>query len=117
MKQTREMYRRLFSGQQLASLLMLVALFSAIVTTTGAQGFVEPGKNIEVIGVPPISASLAREVKPYSGIYGLPLAQWDPTKLEILLKGLSSSTWISRVASPGGTPVPTSILYSIERHL
>src|SRR5882724_2888047 len=103
MKQTHKMHGRLFFGGylHLAGLLMLVGLFCAIVRTTGAQGFVEPGNNIEVLGVPPIPASLAREVKPYSGLYGLSLAQWDPTKREILLKGLSSSTWISRVASPG----------------
>ena len=61
-------------------------------------------------GVPPIPVSLAREVQPYTSIYGLPLAGWDSTKREILLKGLSSVTWISRVSSPGATP-HNSLIY------
>ncbi|HXM36787.1 MAG TPA: alpha/beta fold hydrolase, partial [Pyrinomonadaceae bacterium] len=54
--------------------------------------------------------SLAREVQPYSSIYGLPLAGWDPAKREVWLKGLSSVTWISRVSSPGAKPA-TSLIY------
>jgi hypothetical protein len=61
---------------------------------------ISPGKNIETIGVPPIPGSLAREVDPYRGAYGLPLAGWNPIKREIWLKGLSSVTWISRVTNP-----------------
>jgi dipeptidyl aminopeptidase/acylaminoacyl peptidase len=112
MKQMREKpgrYLLLGRSLRLASFLILFPLVCAIVPTTGAQGTVAPGKNIETTGVPPIPASLAREVQPYTGIYGLPVAQWDTTKREILLKGLSTSTWISRVASPGATPVTTSI--------
>lgn len=66
-------------------------------------------KQIESIGVPPIPASLASEVQPYNGIYGLPLAGWNPARREIWLKGLSSVTWIARVASPGATPETSSI--------
>jgi len=68
-----------------------------------------PGKNIETIGVPPIAGSLAREVDPYRGAYGLLLAGWNPVKREIWLKGLSSVTWISRVRNPGATPETSSI--------
>jgi dipeptidyl aminopeptidase/acylaminoacyl peptidase len=74
-----------------------------------AQSFVTVDKNIEVLGVPPVPTSLAAEVAPYSQIYGLPLAGWDPTKREIWLKGLSSVTWISRVKSPGVSPETSSI--------
>ncbi len=74
-----------------------------------AQGSPAPSKNIEAIGVPPIPASLAREVAPYAGIYGLPLAGWSPVGREVWLKGLSSVTWISRVASPGASPEASSI--------
>src|SRR6185369_15975724 len=74
-----------------------------------AQTFVTVDKNIEVLGVPPVPTSLATEVAPYSQIYGLPLAGWDPTKREIWLKGLSSVTWISRVKSPGASPETSSI--------
>src|ERR1043165_4596387 len=74
-----------------------------------AQSFVTVDKNIEVLGVPPVPASLAAEVAPYSQIYGLPLADWDPIKREIWLKGLSSVTWISKVKSPGASPETSSI--------
>jgi dipeptidyl aminopeptidase/acylaminoacyl peptidase len=68
-----------------------------------------PGKNIEAVGVPPIPSLLPRDVQPYLGIYGLPLAGWNPEKREIWLKGLSTATWISRVGNPGATPEVSSI--------
>jgi hypothetical protein len=68
---------------------------------------VSPGKNIEATGVPPIPASLAKDVEPYKGQYGLPLAGWNPTRREIWLKGLSSVTWVSRVITPGFMPIPS----------
>ena len=96
-------------GQLTTTLILAVAL-SPVWTTVKAQTqFIPPGKNIEVVGVPPIPASLAREVQPYTGIYGLPLAGWDPSKREIWLKGLSSVTWLTRVKSPQATPESPSI--------
>ena len=65
------------------------------------------GKNIEAIGVPPIPASLAKELEPYKGQYGLPLAGWNPSKREVWLKGISSVTWVSRVLNPGFPPLPS----------
>lgn len=90
------------------TLAIVVALIVAQSVSAQSE-VISPGKNIETIGVPPIPASLTREVQPYAGIYGLPLAQWDPLKREILLKGLSSVTWISRVAAPGANAETTSI--------
>jgi dipeptidyl aminopeptidase/acylaminoacyl peptidase len=71
--------------------------------------FISPSKNIEVLGVPPIPSSISGEVQPYTGMYGLPVAGWNPTKHEIWLKGLSSVTWISRVPNPGASPETSSI--------
>lgn len=65
---------------------------------------IKPGDNLIAYGIPPVPASLAREVQPYMGIYGLPLAGWDPVKREVWLKGLSSVTWISTITSPGAEP-------------
>jgi dipeptidyl aminopeptidase/acylaminoacyl peptidase len=82
-----------------------------LVLRVSAQSQLIPrNSNIEAIGIPPIPASLAREVQPYSSIYGLPIAGWDPAKREVWLKGLSSVTWISRVSSPGAKPA-TSLIY------
>ncbi len=87
-----------------------VCLLSLSISSAFAQSdSINPGKNIEVIGVPPIPASLAKEVEPYKGIYGLPLAGWNPARHEVWLKGLSSVTWVSRVVSPGMRPMPSSI--------
>lgn len=89
------------------STLVVVLLLAVAV---GVQGqFISPSKNIEATGIPPIPASLARDLQPYNGLYGLPLAGWDPDKREVWLKGLSSVTWVSRVKSPGVTPETSSI--------
>jgi dipeptidyl aminopeptidase/acylaminoacyl peptidase len=87
---------------------VIVLFLSAAVGLAQGQ-FISPGKSIDALGVPPIPSSLAREIEPYNGIYGLPLAGWDPTKREVWLKGLSSVTWISRVKTPGAAPETSSI--------
>jgi len=88
---------------------VLLALLSSVSQASAQQDVISPGKNIETIGVTPVPASLARELAPYSSVYGLPLAGWDFEKHEILLKGISSTTWISRVSSPGAKALPTLI--------
>jgi len=74
-----------------------------------AQDFIVPNKNLEVSGVPPIPVRLRKDVGTYQGMYGLPLAGWDDSKRSILLKGLSSATWISDVDTPGKPPETSSI--------
>jgi len=87
-----------------------VALAIVFMLSVGVCALVQAqSKNIEEVGVPPIPDSLPRELAPYSSVYGLPLAGWDFEKHEILLKGISSTTWISRVSSPGAKAVPTLI--------
>src|SRR5687767_4595405 len=81
------------SGARIPAYSTRVVLAFALVMSTcqlgWAQSFLQVDKNLEVLGVPPVPASLASEVAPYSQIYGLPLAGWDPQKREIWLKGLS----------------------------
>jgi dipeptidyl aminopeptidase/acylaminoacyl peptidase len=88
------------------SLLLVVSFATAAI---GKGALVAQSKNIEASGVPPIPASLARQVEPYTNIYGLPLMGWDPARREVWLKGLSSVTWVSQVASPGSSPETSSI--------
>ena len=90
--------------------MLAVALMLTGVLLSRAQSFVAVDKNLEVLGVPPVPASLVAEVAPYTQMYGLPLAGWDPVKREIWLKGLSSATWISKVKEPGASP-ETSTIY------
>ena len=65
---------------------------------------IAPGENLKVSGGPPVPAELARAVKPYTSINGLPLAGWDPMRRELWLKGVSSATWISKVDAPSVSP-------------
>lgn len=84
-----------------AGLLMPLTLTLGLVTASAqTTETIKPGDNLETFGIPPVPASLHHEVQPYTGIYGLPLAGWDPVKREVLLKGLSSVTWISNIESP-----------------
>ena len=88
-----------------------VVLFVCASLVVQAQSqFISPSKNIDASGVPPIPASLAGELQPYTSVYGLPLAGWSPTGREIWLKGVSSATWISTVKGPGAT-AETSPIY------
>jgi len=96
------------SPYRTAAAILLIALLE-VPQVTAQSEIISPGKNIETIGVPAIPGSLVREVDPYRGAYGLPLAGWNPVKREIWLKGLSSVTWISRVRSPGAAPETSSI--------
>ena len=89
--------------------MLTLALMLTMVLPGSAQSFVTVDKNLEVVGVPPIPASLVSEVAPYTQIYGLPLAGWDPVRREIWLKGLSSVTWISKVKAPVVSPETSSI--------
>lgn len=100
---------RLRRLQFIVSVLVLsTVLFQVMPAEAQADGPIAP-KNIVAIGVPPIPSSLPKDVQKYTGIYGLPLAGWNSTGREILLKGLSSVTWISRVSSPGSAPETSSI--------
>src|SRR5574341_1136523 len=98
----------IFAGLRSKSTLLIVLLLAVAVGQAQSQ-FISPGKNIEASGVPPIPSSLAREVQPYTSVYGLPLAGWNPSTREIWLKGVSSATWVSRVKSPGAMAETSSI--------
>lgn len=96
-------FQRLQLGPILRCVVMTLACLASVRQTV-AQG------SIESIGVPAIPDSLSREVGPYAQIYGLPLSGWNGAKREVLLKGLSSVGWISKVSSPGAPP-QTSTIY------
>jgi dipeptidyl aminopeptidase/acylaminoacyl peptidase len=98
-----------FRGGVAISLLAIAALFVNPLIALAQNDLVKPVSNLEVIGIPPIPASIPREVQPYLNIYGLPLAGWDSTKREILLKDISSVTWVSRVQTPGASSVISPI--------
>jgi dipeptidyl aminopeptidase/acylaminoacyl peptidase len=79
-------------------------------TVSSSREVVSIPDTIVAEGIPPVPATIARDVKPYTGIYGLPLAGWDAAKRELLLKGLSSVTWISSIDAPGASPRVTTYI-------
>lgn len=79
-------------------------------TPSSKQEFISPPASLVADGIPPVPAAIARDVQPYVGIYGLPLAGWDVVKRELLLKGLSSVTWISTIDTPGASPKITTYI-------
>src|SRR4051812_37873536 len=85
-------------------LMPLLLVIGPLRASAQATETIKPNDNLVIVGIPPVPASLANEVKPYLGIYGLPLAGWDTTKREIQLKGLSSVTWLSNIETPGASP-------------
>ena len=87
----------------------ILSLFIGVSVGRAQEQLISSSKNIEAFGVPPIPALLAKVLEPYMGVYGLPLAGWNPARREVWLKGLSSVTWISPVISPGMKPIPSSI--------
>jgi dipeptidyl aminopeptidase/acylaminoacyl peptidase len=78
--------------------------FTCLAQEAAAAEEIAPNVNLEVQGIPRIPAMLAWQVKKYSGAYGLPLAGWDQDKRELLLKGISSVAWVSRIKTPEATP-------------
>jgi len=88
---------------------LLLALLSGVTVTRAQSQEISPVRTSKPFGVPPIPASLAREVDPYTRIYGLQVAGWDPQKREVWLKVLSNATWVSHVHSPGSPPELSSI--------
>jgi dipeptidyl aminopeptidase/acylaminoacyl peptidase len=94
----------------------LLALFLAVPSNshgqTAGQEVITPPNTLVTDGVPSVPARIAQDVRPYVGMYGLPLAGWDPIKRELQLKGVSSVTWISNVEAPGSTPKITTYIQS-----
>ncbi|HEY6243455.1 MAG TPA: prolyl oligopeptidase family serine peptidase [Pyrinomonadaceae bacterium] len=93
--------------------LTLVLLLGHRLSSAAQSQYLSRPSHIETTGVPPIPATLVQQFQPYTQQYGLPLAGWNPAKHELWLKGLSSVTWISRVASPGA-PQEISSIYLQE---
>jgi hypothetical protein len=60
-------------------------------------------KNLAVDGIPPIPASIAASVARYNNVRFATLADWHPTKREILISTrFADSPQIHLVKAPGG---------------
>lgn len=109
---SRYFVRRISRQAKLMTLVAIAALGLVVYfqPVSAQNNEILPGGNLEVRGIPNPPAALAQAVKRYTSPYGLPLAGWDPAKREVWLKGISSATWISRIASPGAAPVVMTYL-------
>ena len=95
--------RRITKHNSLKSirLALFLIIAASLVTVKAQDGFVKPGPDLEMGGIPPIPKSLANDVRRYTYISGSPLAGWAPDKREIWVKGISQLSYISSVSSPG----------------
>jgi len=92
--------------------ILLVALMSATwssahfdASASGDQASKEirPGENLVVEGIPPIPASLAAKVRPYTEFRAASLADWHPQRRQMLISTRFANTpQIHLVKMPGG---------------
>jgi dipeptidyl aminopeptidase/acylaminoacyl peptidase len=83
---------------------LLVALLAASGPLAMAQErVITPNENLVVEGIPPIPASVAEEVGPYTEFRSASLQSWHPTKREMLiLTRFADTAQVHRVKFPGG---------------
>jgi len=73
----------------------------------GASGTIEPNANLVVQGIPPIPASIARDVAKYTDFRGHSFVDWHPLKREMLVSHRpsgASTVQLFRVAAPMAEP-------------
>jgi dipeptidyl aminopeptidase/acylaminoacyl peptidase len=94
----------------------IVAFLLLVGSLPGQQGEIPPGSNLVVENVPPIPAALAEKVARYTEFRSASLADWHPTKREMLISTRFGDTnQIHHVKFPGGdrtqlTFFPDSVL-------
>jgi dipeptidyl aminopeptidase/acylaminoacyl peptidase len=67
------------------------------------ERIITPNENLVVEGIPPIPASVAEEVGPYTEFRSASLQSWHPTKREMLiLTRFADTAQVHRVKFPGG---------------
>jgi dipeptidyl aminopeptidase/acylaminoacyl peptidase len=85
-------------SRSVAALLLL-----ALPLTLSAQATIAPTENLVVDGIPPIPATVAAEVRRYTESRAAGLADWHPTRREMLISTRFGNTpQIHRVATPMG---------------
>ncbi len=86
--------------------LLAVALIAAA-AARGQDEIVAPPPNLIAEGIPPISAELARQVKPYGEFTPHAMLSWHPLGREMLVRRrLDATNQVHRVAEPGVPPLP-----------
>ena len=81
--------------------LSLFALVTLAAPAIGAD-VVAPNPNLQIVGIPPISAALARKVAPYTEFKPNAAVSWHPTRRELVVATRAgNTTQLHRVTAPG----------------
>src|SRR4051812_22517908 len=82
---------------------LLIASVGFGQTTPTVETYVTPGDNLVVEGVPKIPTSLADDLDRYTEMRGATLADWHPTRREMLISTrFADASQIHSVKFPGG---------------
>lgn len=91
------------SCSSIARITVLVVWLSMCGAVAAQQEVVAPGENLVVEGIPAIPGELADDVRRYTESRGASLADWHPTRREMLISTRFANTnQIHHVAMPGG---------------
>jgi hypothetical protein len=84
-------------------LTLLTLVLIASLSFAADEPTIAPNENLAVDGIPPIPASIAASVARYNNVRFATLADWHPTKREILISTrFADSPQIHLVKAPGG---------------
>ena len=86
------------------ALLRLCVLLCTGTGLAAQAGTIRVPANIKAEGLPPISATLVEKLKPYAQFSRTTLANWHPTKNEMLVTSLATGTPQIQVVSTPATP-------------
>src|SRR5262245_10439520 len=82
---------------------VITFFLAASVASAQTAGFIVPGDNLVVDGIPEIPASLAEKVSRYTDFRTATIADWHPTQREMLIHTrFADTSQIHRVKFPGG---------------
>src|SRR5258708_26002008 len=91
-------------------LLILAAMLLVAAATPAQEPVIAPGDNLVVDGVPKIPASLAETAGRYGSYRSASLADWHPTKREMLIATRFAETPQPHLVKiPGGTTPPMTV--------
>ncbi|MEP7276188.1 MAG: prolyl oligopeptidase family serine peptidase [Betaproteobacteria bacterium] len=89
----------------LTARILLAAAALAMATSAPAADTVPPNANLKAEGIPPIPASLAEQVAPYTEFRPAMAVSWHPVKRELVVaRRAGNVTQLHRVARPGEEP-------------
>lgn len=83
---------------------LAIAGLAAVLSGAAAQpGAIAPGPTLVADGIPPVPAALAADVRRYTEARGATLADWHPSRRELLIATrFGNSNQIHAVKAPGG---------------